>query len=556
MGIITDKEQQRLDHIYSTALAQRQQRDHARRKPPLIRLWSPKSVGWDLRGIVAGEIEASFEWKLNDTGSGKIVFPFDHHLAQWCMQWWKRDKKNIFITVDKDGARWSGMAESVTTQQDDEGVRTVTITFLDDFEQLKHLPCWPNPFTPAGLQFPKSFMMAAPAAYMLKTFLFLNLLRHNTSLWQLPDDPLDPRSWLQGLFYKDWPILIQPRSIFLDETPLRFAHSRFKNWYELAAPILEETRMMVTYRRWLIGDPQPWPGAGLRRNGQLIIDIVDKSGWWDQTATGGTLAGGLIRTGLEIADNLVDEARFILDRPADAPEYAVSGFLGVAPQQPWVVYRTNNPTNVVTSTEYTWKPATVAQITVGGKSAPGVNEFISAHVKLVFNVLGSFILQPSLGGIVDTLVGPLYEDVILAFMSVKSPMRSKHLGWGHYMENFASGGDQAYTLSSLLALRKGFTETKEIVSHTVGVNDGAPYLVGDQGQGHFFLGDRIGVETPGSRDGHVDVAQVTSLQLSWAVESPHEWAITVGEFPKADPLEWAIDQVKELSGGLQDLGLL
>lgn len=482
--------------------------------------------------------------------------PFDHHLAGWAVRWWERGKRNFFVTVDKDGARWSGMMESVTTTQDETGARTVTISFLHDYEQLKHLPVWANPFTPAGLQFPKSFMLYGPAAYILKVTLFLNLLRHNGSLWQLPDDPLDPESWIQGLDYKRWPILIQPRSIVKDSTPWRFVHSRFKNFHELAAPILEDTRLMVTCRRWLVGDPQPWPGAGLKRNGQLIVDVVDKSGWWDQTATGGTVVHGLVRTGLEVGDNLVDEVRNVLDRPADAEEYGLSGFLGVAPKQPWVTYRTTGDTNVVLSTEYTYRPATVGQVTVGGSSMPGVNELMSAHVKLVFNILGSFILQPGLGSVVDTAVNPLYSDVFLAFMSIKSPLRTRHLGWGHYMENFATGGDSAYTLSSLLALRKGFRDTDEQVSHTLKVADGAPYLVGENGQGHFFLGDRIGAEIPGSRDGRVDVAPVTGLALSWQVDKPHQWDVTIGNWPARDPVEWAISQVKELAGGLQDLGVL
>lgn len=124
------------------------------------------------------------------------------------------------------------------------------------------------------------------------------------------------------------------------------------------------------------------------------------------------------------------------------------------------------------------------------------------------------------------------------------------------MENFAAGGDQAYTLSSLLAMRKGFVDTREEVSHEVQIADGSPYLIGDRGGGHFFLGDRIGVEMPGSRDGRVDVAQVTELDLAWSAEQPHEWAATIGAFPRRDPVEWAIGQVHELSAGLQEVGLL
>lgn len=553
MGLSAD--QRVHDEIYDAALAQRGERERKRRQPPVVRLWEPTNTGLKLRGGVAGEYGADFQFKLNDTGQGTLILPFDHHLAQWCIGWWKRKKQNIVVSVDKDGARWSGTMESVTTDQNEDGERTVTVEFLHDYEQLKKLLVWPNPFTPAGLQFPKTWQLYGPAAYILKVSLFVNLFRQFGSLWQLPEDPLDPRTWIRGLNYKDWPILVQPRSVFLDDSPWRYLHSRMKTWHEMAEPLLSEARLMVTCRRWFVGDPDPWPGAGLKLNGQIIVDIVDKSGWWEETATGGTLFHGMARTALDVADNVIDEARFAVDAAPDRGEYR-KGWLGTKPKAPWVVYRTNGATNTAVSTSYTYKPATVAQVTVGGKSMPGVNEFLSATNKMLFNVLGSFILQPGLGSVVDTALNPLYSDVLLAFMSFRSPLRTRSLGFGHYMENFQDGGDSAFTLSSLLAMRKGFWDTKQTVSHELVIADGAPYLIGDNGQGHFFLGDRIGAEIPGARDGRIDVAQCVELRLSWAADRPHEWQATIGEWPQKDPLEWAINQVRELSAGLQELGVL
>ena len=553
MGMSVD--QARHDAIYEAAMGQRRERERKRRQPPLVRLWEPTNTGLKLRGQVAGEYAASFQFKLNDTGQGTLALPWDHHLAEWAVQWWNRGKDNIVITVDKDGSRWSGTMESVTTDQSDEGDRTVTLSFLHDYEQVKHLTVWPNPFTPAGLQFPKVWQLYGPAAYILKVSLFVNLFRQHGSLWQLPEDPLDPRTWIRGLNYKDWPVLVQPRSIVMDDSPWRYIYSRMKSWHEMAEPVLSEARLMVTVRRWLVGDPDPWPGANLKLNGQIIIDVVDKSGWWDETATGGTLFHGMVRTALDVADNIIDETRFVLDAPPDRGEYR-KGWLGTKPKAPWVVYRTNQPYNTAVSTSYTYKPATVAQVTVGGKSMPGVNEFLSATNKLIFNILGSFILQPGLGSVIDTAVNPIYSDVLLSFMSFRSPLRTRNLGWGHYMENFQDGGDSAFTLSSLLALRKGFWDTKAQVSHEITIADGAPYLIGDNGQGHFFLGDRIGAEIPGARDGRIDVSQCVELNLSWSVDQPHQWEATIGAWPERDPVEWAINQVKEVSAGLQELGVL
>ncbi len=32
-------------------------------------------------------------------------------------------------------------------------------------------------------------------------------------------------------------------------------------WYRMAESTLEDAQLMVVCRRWLTGDPQPWPGA-------------------------------------------------------------------------------------------------------------------------------------------------------------------------------------------------------------------------------------------------------------------------------------------------------
>lgn len=543
------------DEIYAAAEAKRIERERLRRTPPLVQLWEPTNTELRLRGVVAGEYAGSFQHKINDSGVGTIELPMDHHLARWCREWWERDKDNVVISVDKDGSRWCGIMEACTTETNADGEETVTVTFLHDYEQLKKIASWPNPLSPAGLQFPKTWQLFGPAAYILKTTLFFNLFREYGNLWSLPEDPLDPQTWFRGLNYKDWPILVKPGLLSLDATPWRYVHSRMKTWDELARPILDECRLMVEVRRWFVGDPQPWPGAGLKRNGQIIVDIVDKSGWWEETATGGTLAHGMARTVLEAADAVADEARMWVNASPDRNEYR-KGWLGTKPKAPWVVYTTNGRRNQAVSTSYTYKPATVARVTVGGKSAPGVNEFLSATNKFFFNFWGSFILQPALGSVVDEAVGPLYRDVVLAFMTHRSVARSRDLGWGHYMENFVASTGQAYSLSALLEMRKAFYDTRATVSHEISVADGAPYLIGDRGEGHFFLGDRIGVEIPGARDGRIDVAQCVELTLSWSVDQPHEWQIVVGEWPDRDPVEWAIAQVQELSAGLQEFGML
>lgn len=543
-----------LEQIYQAAKGRAEDRERKRREPPLVRLWDGD---WNLRGRVTGEYSAHFEFKLNDTGGGQLDLPYDHHLARWVYRYWERRKQNVFVTVDKDGARWSGMLESSTVSQDDDGLRVVELKFLHDYEQLKHIDVWPNPFTPAIVQFPKQFILAGPSRYCLKTALFLNLFRIQGNLWRLPDDPLSFQGWTQGLNYKEWPILVKPSSLLLDDSQWTVVSSRFKTWHDMAKTTLGDGQLAVECRRWLVGDEQPWPGAGLNRNGQLIVDVVDKSGWFSETAVGGTIAGGLIRSGLEIAENLVDETRTALELVDHPEEYSLAGWLGTAPKQPWVVYRTEDKVNTAESTEFTWQPATVSQVNVGGKSMPGVNEGISAAVQMTFDAIGGLLFGVSAGGAVDTLLKPIYEDTLMAFMSLKSPLRTTSLGWSHYRERFQDGADQAWTLSAIIALRTGFWETRQRTAHTMKIGDGAPYLVGDQGQGHFFLGDRVGGQVPGAPDGRVVVERVSSLKLAWDAVKPHEWQITTGDMEtNEDPLEHLLKRIKDTTGALHDLGVI
>jgi hypothetical protein len=546
---------ERMDRIWDEAQERRRDRERKRREKPLVRLWDGD---WVLRGRVSGEFDAHFEWKLNDTGAGTITMPAEHHLAVWAASYWdRRSCRNIHVTVDKDGARWGGRLESVKTEQDEQGSRTVTLNFLHDYEELKHLLVWSNPFTPAAVQFPRVFILAGPSRYMLKLAMFLNLARMQGNWWAMPDDPLDVRSWVQSVAMREWPIMVKPDSLLLDDTPWCILSSRFKTWAEMAAGTLADAQLMVECRRWLNGDPPPWPGAR-PRNGQLIVDIVDKSGWFDQTAVGGTILGGLARTVLTVADDLVDESQQSIGKVVESNEYTVSGFLGTAPKNPWVVLRTDSSggTNIVESTSFTWQPATVTQLVTGGHSMPGVNEGIKAVIQMAGALAEAYLMVPNLVEPAVTLLEPLFEDTLMAFMSFKSLQRSSTLGWSHYMEDFVSGADQAYTLSSILAMRAGMRATRERTSHTMQIGDGSPYLIGEQGQGHFFLGDRVGGEIPGSA-GRIAVDQVTDLTLSWDAETPHEWSATVGDpDTDQDPVDWVIGQVKEGAGALHDLGVL
>lgn len=560
---MTTSVEDRLDGLWETCDAQRQKRAEARRTPPLVRIWDGD---WNHRGVVFGEIDGDFSWKLNDTGTGKLVLPHDHTLGQWCMDPWGRAKKNVHITVDKDGARWGGRLRYASIVKSDSGQRTIELEFLHDYEELKRVLVWSNPFLPSSIQFPRTSILAGPAAWTLKTMLFMNLFRLGGSLWRLPDDPLSLSSWGQGMNMREWPIIVAPGSLAGDSTPWAVVSSRFKFWHDMAETTLADSHLMVTCRRWIDGDPQPWAGY-TPRNGQLIVDIVDKSGHWSTDGFGGrgNIFTGIGRTITALAPNLVDEEEPFYVDPSSSSDYKDTyaspevyrrpGLLSTVPEVPYVVFRDGAVTGVK-SAKFTWEPSQAVQIVGGGHSATGVNAGISAAVQLAGNTLGQFVFVPTAGTIADTFLRPIYEDTILAWMAHKSISRPSDQGWSHYYEHFARGSDRAYTLSGLAAMREGMWETQERTSHQLEIQDGAPWFVGENGMGHFFLGDRIAATVEGLPPDALIVEQVTELDLSWGRDHMG-WNVTIGD-PRSDEsaMSRAFRKVSEVVSAVHDLGVI
>lgn len=542
-----------LEGIWQGGAEQRSTRVRKRRERPVIRIWDGD---WNLFARVVDAIEGRFQWKMNDTGQGVLSLPVNHRVTKWVMDPWGRTKKNVHITMDKDGARWGGRLDDAHLRKMDDGQRVMDLIFLHDYEELKWLYVWPNPFLPAGVQFPKSFVLAGPAAWTLKTALLVNVLRTNGNLWALPDDPLDLGQWDDTWRPQDWSMMVKPTPFGTDQSPWTVISSRMKTWHSMAETTLADAQLSVECRRYLDGDPEPWPGYR-PRNGQLIIDVVDKSGWWSEEGTSffGTVWNGLVRTVQHLTGNNIDTDTTVIPDPSMPQDYFLPDWLGTNPHAPYVVYR-DGAISGVEAADFHWKPAKSVQELSGGHSAPGVNELISAAVQLVGNSLGQFVFVPTAGTIADTLLAPLYEDVFAAWMSIKSIRRAQELGWDHYEEHFAEGGDRGYTLSSLLALRKGFWDTREKFSHQLQVRDGAPWFVGDQGHGHFFLGDRIGGTIIGLPEGRIVVEQVTELEYGFSRDELG-WTITSGDpVSQQSSAERIVGNVNDLASTLHDLGVL
>lgn len=105
-----------------------------------------------------------------------------------------------------------------------------------------------------------------------------------------------------------------------------------------------------------------------------------------------------------------------------------------------------------------------------------------------------------------------------------------------------------------MVLRAGMWATKTVVSWKVSVADGAPYTIGDNGIGHFFLDDRVGLVLKGDDKIHMD--RCRRIELEWTPDSPPTWNISIGD-PRIwqDPAQRALGRIERLISGMHDLGV-
>ncbi|MGZ6053982.1 MAG: Gp37-like protein [Isosphaeraceae bacterium] len=591
--------------LWDGIMARRAKVEELRLRAPYIRLWDGD---YRLRGEVAGWREVEFEFIENDTGTCSLKLSLSHYLAKWVMDFRGRDKRNVQITIDKQGARWSGFMDSykVVKEKGDKD-RYLLITFKHDYEQAKHILCWANPFLRPELQFPKLWVIFGPAKWCLMMTLFVNIFRLETSIWTLPDNPLDPNEYFPlSLNISNWRNVVKPFPLLGDNSGLTIVFSRFKTWHDTAKKELAVNQLTVNCRRYLDGDQHPFAdllgeldnpvtenlfSAIPLRHGCLVWDILDKSAWGQGTAFGGSLLTGFVRALVNIADDGVTEGIDVYTgEPTFPGEYYDPWFLGTSPAYPWAVFEEGLWSGIDES-EFEYFEATDTSVVTGGHSMPGVNEGISALVNmggdfvtsLLNSVLGAAtaagpfdavpaIDLPPLGGVMDAVAKILYEDTFLAFMEIPTLRASPlgqflpltgleatptSLGDFHFFEGWADGADRAFTLSALMAARKKIWDTRPRFTQKIKVSDASPYIFGERGYGHLWLGDRAGTTVLGFPDPHaVFIERIRKISYKWTKDGPEGWKVELGHRDPEDPALKALDWIREINSNMGVLGIL
>lgn len=538
---------------------------------------------WLYRGMVYGEIAGNQTIIVNETGNITLRLPIDLEdrrrtwAAFWALDEEARGTSNIHIRLEMKGARTCGRMNP------DKGVKVVRgekgdeviIEFLDDIEELKHVHTAGNPFLPLSLiQQPKAWMLYMQADDAILLTMAANLLRLSLTNIDVGGllDLLNPANWniegvvdaLLGLWQQSQ-IVIKPRLIGQSVAPLALVVGSIRtSIFDVAAPILEDAELQWDLQRFFKGDPEPWPGAGTNwRDGTLFVDIADKSGFRKGTSLGGNLFTGFTRTIANLLSNHVEDSYDLFTgETIDQTGYRLPGKLGTLPEHPYVVYRDAVITGIQDS-EFSRTPGGAGRITVGGQSMPGVNELFRAAINYGGDVLGDNLSAAfganvsigSLGGALNAFLEPIYKDSVLANISVPLLLRVAKQGWGHYLETTSTNITQAFTAASFMDLRRRRRETDPDTSFTLKVIDASPWVMGANGHGHWWNGDRVG-GTSRYLHPRVYVRRCRQLDHTWGDGQGLTSEAQFGDTrKKKDALEKMAELVAKTMTGFQEIGL-
>ncbi|MFE2998660.1 hypothetical protein ACFXG4_27115 [Nocardia sp. NPDC059246] len=515
----------------------------ARSAAPFTRMWmnppdSESSNGLIFRGIIADSVSARYGWRKNVPQQATFRLRVEHYLAQWVISIPNdpNAKKNCVITIDEMGGalRWSGILHHWQYTRDENNNHFVDITFVDDLQFLMFYLGPPNPLLPIDVfQFPRVLPIFGPSKWAISVMILMQLIRINGNIWTIPDDPFDVGSW-SGLFdWSSWQVLIKCNPFDLDDSSLwTILATRMTRIDQVIADALEDAQLVLRYRRILTVDGETCPvdGVPVCRNGALVLEVVDQSGYWgpDGTATGGGIAGGFARTVQQFLSGFVEDTQVLSTDPEVlAPDaYYEPGYLGTMPGHPWVVVRDSIYTSMQTS-HLTWSPATAVSVIVGGDN-PMMDQLMELTIEAIGSAIGYFLLAgfSELGSIAETVIAPFLQGCIFAWIQWKNASRAIDLGWVHLEEVYQSGAENnAWSLSSVAALRSGFLSSKSETSHQFTMGAGGQYLPGL----HFSIGDRIGstVMYLGSTI-FVDQVEIMERSWDWSAGQAPDWKVTVG----------------------------
>lgn len=491
-----------LDLALPTIREHRHRKLAMKRAMPKVRIWVNPPNGETAEGVnYLGQIDLrdceqyEFPWKNNEPSAGGFKLRAEHYIAKKIALIPNNPDscKNVIITVDMYGGqlRWSGLMHD--WEVDSEGGDWINCNFNDDLQFLDFMLAPPNPALPLPLfQFPRVHFLFGPTRWCVATLILEQLIRLEGHLWTLPDDPFDLDQWDDILDWTDWQVHIKAVSFLFDDSLWTLIASRMDTVTTCIADAMDDAQLSMTYRRIMAADGEHADLPYEVKNGALILEVVDRSGWTlpDGTFFEGTAVAGFFRSIITWGSGFLEDTVNMVTTTDELypDEYYQTSWLATLAAAPGIVLRDSHYVDL--KSKVTHSPPTAVRVVVGGNN-PTADAIARTIIEAVGNLLGYFLLAgfDSLGDMAADIIMPFLTGTILAWDEWENFARADSLGWVHLHEIFQSGGDNnAWSLAALAALRGGFKATGTQTSHTMVIGDDAFVIPGL----HFNIGDRVG----------------------------------------------------------------
>ena len=472
--------------LAALAGAEQDERDTYSHPKPQIRFMTKSMEVWSPCGDYR---DITFTEKENAPGGLSILVPDNDHWSEY-FYGQNRDATRP-IVIDLPG--WRTLWLTVSFDRIKAGrQRYIEVSAVHCLEYLNWMRVWPDPGLPPEWQPSKWRSPIGPAATVCAQITMESLIR------------------VQGGLH---PIMTHARFYRTTDTT-RWTHGNYRldRVLDAVTEICEAEDLQIVPTLYIHGeDEQPFPQWHVLDRTTLIFDYVPRT--HDKAITG-TIVDGLIRTGVEIAQDLLEWVTYPILDPQDPK--GIDDLTG-RDGEVFPVYRTGEWSSVDEFSQTVHLPM-ATRITAGGKSPDWTNDIATGVVSGVVGYLGYLIGLPGLKlGFLEERV----KDTILAFHSLEDSRTARAAGAWRFREAFSDSQGSGLSLQIAQTMKTTLWHHRGYTSHRIVVENGFPYLVGK----HVRVGWPVGVEMP---DGTVHVDRVDSISYSDSRDERGKITIQIG----------------------------
>lgn len=470
--------------------------------------------------------EIEFDIQKNAAGALSLILPGDSACRDHIFRNPDGADAVVPIIVDTAAFQWTGQVDVASIVVDENGVETIEITAVHDWDWAASVAMWPSPFAPLIAQFPKRMFGIGPVRTLIHTFYKANLLRQQLPLWRIPslDQLFNPSAWF-NVANANFPVAVAPIDVLHDTSEWCAVSARMQMGSDLFEQALKDSGVSLTVKLFIPGEhEQPFKQFfGNWDRPTLVLDTEDHSGIVGPT---GTVIDGAVKWLGALGQGALDT---ILGSGPDKTAIVSDGdivmndelgkfqrLVGLTQDPPRAIWLDGQYTGILDGRLDMHKPV-CRDIIVGGRSPGWVNSGIEVGIQQLLNFVGTYL---GVGGLSALYQGQL-SDVFMAWMRFSDPGRIKRAGPYLKHERVQANGSQAFTVSGYMDGMEAIFDTRGYSSKTIRVRDGAPLLFGRD----VKIGEIVGYEL----DQIIWTDYLTKAVFRDSRKERAQWELTIGD---------------------------